>query len=286
MLAVEISSLCILALCAALKWRAGALRPFLRDVLLIGAAGWMAEDLCIRLFEHYGYAQGWTARLDRVPLLVGIIWPFVILSAADVARQLWGDSRWLPLQAAALIAFDAALVEPVAVRAGLWRWTPPGPWLEVPIGNFVGWGVIVGAYAYGAARWAGTGALAIQAGRRIALAAACILALVLVGAAWTSLGLERAFAHGRGWAVWTAVLMATCWRMRGGTRAGGVAGSSLPELLAGTPGRGPVAALGVVGLAFFGEAVRVGDPRVTVAAAGSLAALAFVTAANLRRRAP
>lgn len=257
------------------------------ELLALVAYGFALEAVAMAVFASHVYDASWRIAPRGVPLAVAVVWAAVITSAMAVAGRREEDAPGGRAVTAALVAITLDLmIEPVAVRAGLWRWTPPGPWLEVPIGNFVGWGVIVGAYAYGAARWAGTGALAIQAGRRIALAAACILALVLVGAAWTSLGLERAFAHGRGWAVWTAVLMATCWRMRGGTRAGGVAGSSLPELLAGTPGRGPVAALGVVGLAFFGEAVRVGDPRVTVAAAGSLAALAFVTAANLRRRAP
>ena len=46
--------------------------------------------------------------------------------------------------AAALIAISLdLLMEPVAVRLGLWRWTPPGAWLGVPVGNFVGWAVIV-----------------------------------------------------------------------------------------------------------------------------------------------
>jgi hypothetical protein len=138
-LLVEIGSLAILALCAALQWRAGALRAFLRDAALIGLAGWMAEDLCIRAFDFYGYAPGWTARLDRVPALIGVIWPFVILSARDVARALWGESRWLPLQAAVLICFDAALVEPVAVRAGLWSWSEQGIF-SVPLVGIAGWG--------------------------------------------------------------------------------------------------------------------------------------------------
>ena len=102
------------------------------------------------------------------------------------------------------------MIEPVAVRLGLWSWTPPGPWLGVPIGNFVGWAVIVGAYAYGAERWSSVeGWRSAIAARRAALAAACIAALIAVGLAWTRLGLERVFEDGRGWIAWGVVLLAT-----------------------------------------------------------------------------
>jgi hypothetical protein len=295
------------------------------ELLALVAYGFALEAVAMAVFASHVYDASWRIAPLGVPLAVAAVWAAVITSAMAVAGRREEDAPGWRAVTAALVAITLDLmIEPVAVRAGLWRWTPPGPWLDVPIGNFVGWAVIVGAYAYGAARWAGTGAVAIQAGRRIALASACILALVLVGAAWTSLALERAFAHGRGWSLWTAVLMATLWRLvgkeasgpqadreagaraAGGGRWGGLGGqrgaslaprrrsppslmtpaTSLPALLARAPGRGPEAALGVVGLAFFGEAVRAGDPRVTVAAAGSLATLALVTAATLRRRAP
>ena len=91
------------------------------------------------------------------------------------------------------------MIEPVATRLGLWSWTPPGPWLGVPIGNFVGWAVIVGAYAYGAERWTdGAASRSALPRRRLLLAAACIAALVAVGLVWTRLGLERAFEDGAG----------------------------------------------------------------------------------------
>lgn len=151
MLLVEIGSIAILGLCAALRFRAGTLPAFLREAALIGLAGWLAEDLCIRLFDFYGYAGGWTVRLDRVPLLIGVIWPFVILSARDVARALFGDSGWLPLQAGLLILFDAALVEPVAVSAGLWRWSE-GALFGVPLIGLFGWGLF-GALCLALLRW-------------------------------------------------------------------------------------------------------------------------------------
>lgn len=141
---VEAASAGILALCAAAQARAGAAaaRRFAAEALLLGAAGWLAEDACIRLFGFYAYADGWTARLDRVPLMVACIWPFVILSAREVAR-LWGGGPWLPVRTGLLVAFDAALIEPVAVRAGLWSWSEPGV-LGVPLIGLAGWGTFAG----------------------------------------------------------------------------------------------------------------------------------------------
>jgi hypothetical protein len=110
--------------------------------------------------------------------------------------------------------------------------------------------------------------------------------LVVVATVWTSLGLERAFADGRGWVVWGAIQFAALWRMLKPTadREAGIAESSLPVRLAATPGRLPEAVLCVVGLAFAVEAVRIAEPGLTVAAAGSLVTIGLVTAA-LRRRA-
>ena len=142
----EVVSLAVLAFSAAMVARGGreALRRFALEAALIGVAAWVAEDLCIRWFGFYAYPEGWALKLDRVPLLVGAIWPFVILSARGVVLFLLGPRSASPLQVAALtgllIIFDAALVEPVAVRAGLWAWSEPGVFQVPPIG-IVGWGV-------------------------------------------------------------------------------------------------------------------------------------------------
>ncbi|MEZ4406206.1 MAG: carotenoid biosynthesis protein [Polyangiales bacterium] len=96
----------------------------------------------IRAYGFYAYAPGWHLRVDHVPLLIPAIWAPVVLSSRAVARAMLPreTSPWREaLLVGALVTFDAALIEPIAVRAGLWRWFYPGV-LSVPVIGIVGWG--------------------------------------------------------------------------------------------------------------------------------------------------
>jgi hypothetical protein len=112
---------------------------------------------------------------------------------------------------------------------------------------------------------------------------------VAVGLVWTALGLERVFEGGLGWTVWAGVLVAALWPVSWGriARAEGSSGAgvALPIRLAATPGRGPEAALCVVAVAFAVEALRIGEPAVTMAALGSLATIGLVAAGTRGRAA-
>jgi hypothetical protein len=257
------------------------------ELAALAAYGFAVEVVAMALFATHEYDESWRAVFLGMPLAVAVVWAAVITSAMAVAGRRETSRGWRAFTAAVVaIALDL-VIDPVATRAGLWDWTPPGPWLGVPIGNFVAWGLIVGSYAYGAELWAGRGRTTFDPVRRLGLAAACIVVLMLVAAAWTSLGFERVFADGRGWAVWAAIQAAVLWRMlrpddqEGADAAGG--GDTLPVLLAATPGRRPEAALCVVGIGFALEALSVGQAGVTVAAVGSLATIAVVAT---RRRSP
>lgn len=103
-------------------------------------AGFLGEETCVVFYEYYHYADGYHGRLDRVPILVPLIWPLVILSAREVGKALWPGLTWArPLVVGAIVAFDASLVEVVAVRAGLWSWVEEGH-LHVPVIGILGWG--------------------------------------------------------------------------------------------------------------------------------------------------
>ncbi len=143
---IQPAALLIVVLYVLLQFsRERAPRRFLWQLFLTGFAAWLAEESAIRLYGFYDYSDGWWVKVGHVPLLVLMIWPIVIHSAINLARQLRSaHSRPTPstigvaLPAGLFVLADAALIEPVAVHAGLWHWTEPGIFEVPPIG-ILGW---------------------------------------------------------------------------------------------------------------------------------------------------
>ena len=136
-LCVVIVSLTLVTMARSTPWK-----PLLSDYFALSVAGYLGEESCITLYHFYQYSPAWNARLVDVPLLVPLIWPLVVLSARQVGQALWPDAKSPLARAAitaALVTFDASLMEVVAVRAGLWSWAEPGH-LQVPLIGILGWG--------------------------------------------------------------------------------------------------------------------------------------------------
>jgi hypothetical protein len=115
-------------------------RHILLAYVSLAVAGWVGEETCIRFYDFYHYSNEWWLRLDRVPLLITLIWPLVILSARDVARALGASSpRGMAIAVFAIVVVDASMVEIIAVARGMWSWAEPG-YLHVPILGILGWG--------------------------------------------------------------------------------------------------------------------------------------------------
>lgn len=107
----------------------------------IFVAAWIGEASSVAVYGFYSYSEAWWFRVGGVPLLVPLIWPMVILSGRAVIRRLWPRlESAAPLAVGAIVFFDAAMVEVVAVRCGLWAWTEPG-YLGVPLIGVVGWAI-------------------------------------------------------------------------------------------------------------------------------------------------
>ncbi len=115
-------------------------KQFLARFALVSVACWVVEESCILLYKFYSYSPSWSLFLDQVPFLIILIWPVIIHSAGDLASQLLRPQhKFVPLVAGAIVCTDAALLEPVAVNAGLWSWNEPGIFHVPPIG-ILGWG--------------------------------------------------------------------------------------------------------------------------------------------------
>lgn len=137
---VEAASVVILALFVVAQPR-GTRLEMVRDALLIGVGAVLGEETCIAFYRTYAYSPAWSLHVVNVPVMVGCIWPAVVLSARQVIKAITG--RTSPFLVAALILFDATLVESVSVKAGLWTWTE-GAIFDVPISGLVGWATFSG----------------------------------------------------------------------------------------------------------------------------------------------
>lgn len=143
--ALQLACLAIVLLYLALRLRRPDRLVFAQRFGLLVVSSWLAEDTAIRLYGFYFYDPGWWLFIDQVPLLIVCIWPVVIHSALDLLE------RWLPGLSAGRLALvggfviltDAALIEPIAVHCGLWRWTEPGLFEVPPIG-ILGWAFFTG----------------------------------------------------------------------------------------------------------------------------------------------
>jgi hypothetical protein len=146
--AIELACGCILALYVAVS---GRTRAALARALAILGGAWLAEDTCIRAYGFYQYAPGWHLWIDRVPAMIVLIWPAVVLSARSVVVGVFGARSPAPRDVALwtglLVTFDAALIEPIAVQAGLWSWNEPGIFCVPPVG-ILGWGLFAAAITW------------------------------------------------------------------------------------------------------------------------------------------
>ena len=248
------------------------------ELLVLAAYGFALEAVAIRVFSSHSYGTAWVAAPLGVPLAVAVVWAAVIASAMALAARLRGPSAWARAGTAALVAMTLdLLMEPVAVRIGLWRWTPAGPWMGVPIGNFVGWAVIVAGYALGAERF-GEGHAVRETARRVAVAVGSVLALVAVGLAWRTLRVEQLFAEGRGWLAWAAILAATALAAAVPTPpASAVNADGLAARLGRAAGRSPQAVFLGLGTVFAADAAALRDAGLGAIALGTGAVLLWVS---------
>jgi hypothetical protein len=275
-----------IALALALRHASRALgtRWALLEALVLAGYGFALEWTAMAVFSAYRYSDAWTVAPAGVPVAIAVMWAAIILAAMALAVRIGARS---PLERAAMAAGLAIsldlLMEPTASRLGLWQWTPPGPWLHVPIGNFVGWTVVVGGYTLGAERGAVETSLRRAFRRRIVLAGSSILGLVLVGYAWRHLHAESRFSGGLGWWAWGALLVAPVVLSQRAATAVAAAPPTLASRLGQLPGVAPLGVFLLVAMTFVLDVVSLGGIELGLVAAGTCASLALALRRAWRR---
>lgn len=142
---IEVASVLILAGAGVAAARRGRLRVLAEEGVLTALGGLLGELSILHVYGFYRYADGWSSFVDLMPLMVALVWGYVIASARELAAFI--DPRRPPWLVGAIVLFDAALIEPVASRAGLWTWDDGGLW-SVPWIGWLGWGIYAAAASY------------------------------------------------------------------------------------------------------------------------------------------
>ncbi len=201
-------------------------------LLTIAVAAVVGELTVVGLYEFYSFSiYPWSIviRLGtvEVPLAVPLIWPVVVHSAWDLARRLRGSAPVARLAGvtAFLVLTDASLIEPIAVRFGMWQWHVPGvfgPNYAVPPIGVIGWAIFAFGLAVILERWDRAAESDVRYHVRHALALLVLPALLLHpvllalwwGALrWVSVDLPGWPAVG---VAWTASLALTALALRRG----------------------------------------------------------------------
>lgn len=126
--------LCFAYLLLYMEKRSSKLWIFLAIVFMYT---WCVECLGVNtglLFGEYYYGRVLGLKILGTPLLIGINWLILVLSIGSLVRRL--PKWWLRIVLSALLmTLTDVLIEPMAIRYGLWNWGSP----EVPLQNYVMW---------------------------------------------------------------------------------------------------------------------------------------------------
>lgn len=117
--------------CFLVLWKSAPTR-FPLWCLLIFMTGFSAELLGVHHgvpFGEYSYSEYLGPRLLSVPLSIGFAWVLVVLLGVGIARN--GS----PLLSALLVMLFDIVMEPAAIRLGLWSWKAE----DIPIQNYLSW---------------------------------------------------------------------------------------------------------------------------------------------------
>lgn len=112
---------------------------FILFIALAFLVGMTAEWIGIHtgyLFGDYYYGENLGAKIDGVPLIIGINWGILTVCSCNVTSIFIKKSIWLSSFVSALLMMLLdVLIEPVAITSDYWHWDS----LNIPLYNYFCW---------------------------------------------------------------------------------------------------------------------------------------------------
>lgn len=137
-----------LLLCGALVFLGESkLTKILPVFCIIFVAGFVLELAGTKtgyLFGDYTYGKALGRTWYGVPLIIGLNWFAIVVSACNVSRRFNASLAVRSIIAGILATLLDFLIEPVAVRFGFWHWRSN----DIPVYNYVCWLVFSAAFSY------------------------------------------------------------------------------------------------------------------------------------------
>lgn len=141
---MRLTPLNLLVSTAILLWfQSGQGRRLYFFIAICYVSGFLAEVYGVqtgRLFGHYAYGEVLGPKLWDTPLMIGINWILVSLSAAAFVYWLSPNAPagvQALIAAMAMVALDV-LIEPDAMQYQMWSWEDD----QVPVKNYFGWFIV------------------------------------------------------------------------------------------------------------------------------------------------
>jgi putative membrane protein len=128
-------SICFVLLAGSMKKKDSTFVATLLSCYIIGfSAEWIGVHTGY-LFGNYGYGAVLGPKLDAIPLLIGINWYLLAISAHWLVSKFKQRMLVSVLLASAVMTGIDFLIEPVAVDLGFWTWQNN----IIPWTNYLGW---------------------------------------------------------------------------------------------------------------------------------------------------
>ncbi len=89
-------------------------------------------------FGHYEYGSVLGPKIGNTPLLIGVNWVMLVVSVTLIGRLFSEKTGIVALVGGLLMTILDLLIEPVAIKTGMWHWYGEHP----PIQNYIAWFVI------------------------------------------------------------------------------------------------------------------------------------------------